>query len=105
MAKSRDVSRPLDADLAEMQKTLSLLHRPSSVVELRILDTGRTGTVAGYFNDFMQLTQAAAQWSGKAPAVYITLNPCDPALFARSANTLVERARHTTADHDIVKRQ
>jgi Protein of unknown function (DUF3987) len=104
MAKARDVSRPLDADLAEMQQALSLLHAPGSVVELRILDTGRTGTVSGYFDDVARVTEAAAGWSGKAPAVYITLNACDPALLARAANRLTGRAKQTTADHDIVKR-
>jgi hypothetical protein len=104
MAKARDRSGPFNADLAEMQKALSLLHAPGRVVELRILDTGRTGTVSGYFDDFVRLAEAAAWWSGKAPAVYITLNACDPALLARSANRLIERAKHTTADHDIVTR-
>jgi hypothetical protein len=45
MTKPRDVSRPLDADLAEMLKALSLLHRPGTIVELRILDTGRAAAV------------------------------------------------------------
>jgi putative DNA primase/helicase len=104
MAKAHNFSRSLDADLAEMQKALSLLHMPDSVIELRILDTGRTGTVSGYFDNFERLAEAAARWSGKAPALYITLNSCNPALLARSANRLTSWAKHTTADHDIVKR-
>src|SRR6266508_4394040 len=104
MAKAHEVSKSLDADLAEIHKALRLLHVPSSVIELRILITGRTGTVSGFFDDFERLAQAAANWSGNAPAIYITLNTCDPALLARSANRLTSRAKHTTADHDIVKR-
>jgi hypothetical protein len=45
MAKAHDVSRPLDADLTEMQRALSLLHRPGTIVELRILDSGRAAAV------------------------------------------------------------
>jgi hypothetical protein len=104
MAKAPDRSGSFDADRAEIQKALSLLHTPGSVVELRILDTGRTATVSGYFDDVAGLTEAAAHWSGKAPAVYITLNACKPALLARAANRLIERAQQTTADHDIVTR-
>ena len=74
-------------------------------MELRILNTGPTGTVAGYFDDFPRLAQKAASWSGRAPAIYITLNACNPALLARAANRLISRATQTTADHDITKRQ
>jgi hypothetical protein len=104
MAKAPDRSAPCHADPTEMHKALSLLHAPGSVVELRIPDTGRAGTVAGYFDDVAGLIEAAARWSGHAPAIYITLNACKPALLARAANRLIERANQTTADHDIVKR-
>ena len=48
--------------------------------------------------------QAAEQWSGKAPGVYATLNPCNPALLARVANRLKDRVKTTTSDSDIVHR-
>src|SRR5439155_3437167 len=38
------------------------------------------------------------------PGVYVTLNPCTPALLARSANRLTERAQQTTSDSDITQR-
>jgi hypothetical protein len=94
----------MTADLATIQQTLTLLRATGSVAELRILHTGRTGTVSGYFDKIDAMAQAAAQWSGQAPGVYVTLNPCTPVLLARSANRLTPRAQHTTSDADIVQR-
>ena len=91
-------------DAAMIQQTASTLFQPATVVELRILNTLRDGTVSGYFDNSEDFTKAAEAWSGKAPAVYATLNPCNSALLARSANRLQVRAKTTTADHDIVQR-
>jgi hypothetical protein len=60
MANGDTGSNLQNADCAEMHKGLRLLHQPGSVVELRSLDTGRAGTVSGYFDDFERLTRAAA---------------------------------------------
>ena len=91
-------------DPAMIRQTASTLFQPDTVAELRILNTLRDGTVSGYFDNGEAFTQAASGWSGKAPAVYATLNPCTPALLARSANHLKPRAKTTTADQDIVHR-
>ena len=91
-------------DPVMINRTLTLLRVAGAVAELRILHTGRTGTVSGYYDDIDAMAQAAAQWSGQAPGVYMTLNPCTPALLARSANRLTERAQQTTGDSDIVQR-
>jgi hypothetical protein len=99
------MNTPPQVDLATIIRTLNLLHEPGSVVELRILNTGKSGTVSGYFTDMGKLADAAAQWSGQAPAVYVTLNPCNPDLLARAANHIITRAKHTTADVDILHRR
>jgi len=91
-------------DVGTIQQTATTLFRPGTVAELRILNTLRNGTVSGYFNDLQAFVQAAEQWSGRAPAVYATLNPCNPALLARAANRLKDRVRTTTSDSDIVHR-
>jgi hypothetical protein len=93
----------MTVDMAMIQRTATTLFRPATVVELRILNTPRQ-TVSGYFNDLQPFTQTASQWSGKAPAVYATLNPCNPALLARAANRLKDRVKTTTSDSDIVHR-
>ena len=81
-----------------------LMLEHGSVAELRILNTNKR-TVSGYFTDFDKLADAAAEWDGKAPGVYFTLNPLNPDLLARSSNRLTEWARVTTADTDIVRRR
>lgn len=91
-------------DLAIITQTIATLFPTGCVTELRILHTPRQGTVSGYFDDQYALAKAAAQWSGRAPAVYATLNPCNPALLARAANRLKDRVPTTTTDTDIVRR-
>ncbi len=81
-----------------------LMLEPGSVAELRILNTNKK-TVSGYFDDFDKLAAAAAEWDGKAPGVYVTLNAVNPDLLARSSNHLTEWARFTTSDTDILRRR
>jgi hypothetical protein len=90
-------------DTAMIQHTASVFFQPGTIAELRIIDTHR-GTVSGYFDNSPAFIRAAQQWSGKAPAVYCTLNPCTPALLARAANRLKDRVKSTTSDKDIVRR-
>ena len=73
------------ADVAEIQRTLDLLLEPGQVAELRVLNT-QQGTASGYFTDFDKLAQHAAHYSGKAPGVYVTLNPVNPDLRAGANN-------------------
>lgn len=92
------------ATMTLLEQTSTTLFAPGTVAEMRILNTPRDGTVSGYFDSPQPFVKAAAAWSGKAPAVYCTLNPCTPALLARAANRLKTRVKTTTADHDIVRR-
>jgi hypothetical protein len=87
-----------------IKHALKLLFEPGNVVELRILKTGRTGTISGCFNDLDKLADTAIRYSGIAPAVYVTINPVTPVLLARANNKVKENAEKTTADKDIVKR-
>jgi len=82
----------------------NLVLEEGSVAELRILNT-RKGTVSGYFDDFDKLAQAASEWDGKAPGVYVTLNPVNPDLLARASNHVTEFAKHTTSDTDVARRR
>src|SRR5262249_28232873 len=58
----------------------------------------------GYFTDLNLMAEAALEWSGKAPAVYFTINPVNPDLLARCVNRVASFARETTSDADIVAR-
>jgi hypothetical protein len=95
----------LAPDPAEIRRAVALLLEPGAVAELRVLDTERDGTVSGYFDDPEALTRETARWSGRAPAVYVTLNPVNPALLARAVNRVRTRAKHTTSDTDVVRRR
>ena len=100
-----------DDELAEVEgaevirKALGVVLEPGSVAELRVLKTGNTQTVSGYFDDYDELAEAAAEWSGRAPGVYITLNPVLPALLARSFNRAKSWVKNTTTDNQIVRRR
>jgi hypothetical protein len=80
------------------------LLQPGQVVELRILNTGKTGTISGYFDDPTKLINVACRYSGKVPAIYITLNPVNPALLSRAHNKIQAYAKTTTGDADITAR-
>src|SRR5215216_1120617 len=81
-----------------------LLLTPDQVTEVRVLNT-RYQTVSGYFDNHAALAADVDQWNGKAPAVYVTLNPVNPALLARASNRLVTYAKQTTSDPDVSQRR
>jgi P4 family phage/plasmid primase-like protien len=87
-------------------EALAVLVPSDAVVEVRILETGRTGTVAGFFDDLATLAREIQQWDGKAPGVYFTMNPVKPELLSRAANRLKTYAKSGTAtsDHDVDRR-
>ena len=58
--------------------------------------------LSGYFDDLDKLALAAANISGRGPAVYVTLNPVNPDLLARAANRIKSYARQTTTDGDVI---
>ena len=89
----------------DVADALALLHEPGEVFEVRILNTPRSGTVSGYFDDPKTAAREIGKWDGRAPGVYVTLNPVDPALMARAANHLRERVRDTTKDPDVLRRR
>ena len=98
-------------DITDVAEVAKLLAGEGNVVELRALeakirrDGSWHGTVSGYFSDFAVLAANVAgleEYSG----VYITLNPCNAALLARSANAarLIRGKQPLTGDGDIVRR-
>ena len=89
----------------EILRACGLLMVPGDVHEIRVPKTGRLGTISGYFDDAEALADAVESLDGTVPGIYITLNPCNPALLARAANRLRERAETTTSDADIVRRR
>ncbi len=99
-------------DPAEIRRALDLLLQPGQVTELRALEVTtpeyrRPHTVSGYFDDPDALASAAMKIAPYAKGIYVTPNPVNPALLARSANRirpLTERDA-STSDADIVARR
>jgi hypothetical protein len=90
----------------DIRAALSLFLTPGTVIEIRVPNVGgKRRTDAGYFDDLDAAVAAAVEYAGTAPAVYVTLNPCNPALLARAKNRMEEFAGATTADPDIVRRR
>jgi hypothetical protein len=90
---------------AHIMRALGLLYAPGDVVELRIPKAGRRGTIAGYFDDFELLAQAALKESGRYPGIYVTLNPVDGALLARAHNHTSDWVKEQTTDTNIPRRR
>lgn len=88
-----------------IEDALRLIHETGDVFEVRIPKAGRAGTVSGYYTDHAKAAADIVKRDGKVPGIYVTLNPVDPALMARSANRLKERAADTTSDRDVVRRR
>ena len=90
---------------------LQLLIEPGNVFEVRSINCperlGGTfvSTAAGYFNDAKSASLAIENLESlRPPAVYVTLNPVQPALMARAANRIGHKAKSTTTDADIIRR-
>ncbi len=89
----------------EIANTLSLLHHPGDVWEIRALRT-RQGTGSGYYSDPQQCARdIVAQMDGKVEAVYVTLNPVKSDIRARANARLQGHARATTNDVEITRRR
>lgn len=97
----------LKCDPEEIRRASEMLLVPDEFYELRVLKAKGGGTVSGYFNGQHRerLVQAAMEWSPKAPAVYVTLNPVDPTISARALNRARRFADTTTKDHEILRRR
>jgi hypothetical protein len=96
---------PSHIDPRYIVRVLRTLRVEGDVVEARLLGVHNAGHISGYFDNLEQLASAVARYDGRAEATYLTLNPVQPALLARGVNRLIEWAKHTTSDADIVCRR
>lgn len=83
--------------------TLTALYPNAPVIELRVLYSNSAQVDSGYFNDYNALEKVASRLNGTSQ-LYYTINPCNPALIARAANRIQQRAKTTTTDKDIERR-
>ncbi len=104
-------STMLTTDPAALGAFWDAMTEPGHVYECRVLCKGRSGPlglrepVSGFFNDREAFVAAVSPITGAdAAGVYLTLNPVDPALLARSPNRLASRPSAATRDENIVRR-
>lgn len=91
--------------VGQIRRTLAILAEPRQTIELRIPGLQGKRTDSGYFNDVDKLAAAAADYENRAEGIYITVNPVQPALLARSSNRVRDYAKQTTSDRDIMRRR
>ncbi len=92
-----------DGDTHEIHRVLEVLFEPGDTVELRAFKD--RATLSGYFDDFDKLAAQAAGLDERGFAVYVTLNPAEPALLARARNRVKTYPKATTSDADIAHRR
>src|SRR5262249_52490836 len=88
----------------EVREALMIFCEPGEVREMRVPNTSQA-TVSGYFDNVDLLAEAAAEWNGKGPGIYFTINPTKPELLSRACNRVKPYAKQTTADADINSRR
>lgn len=86
-----------------IKATLDLLFPNGEVFEVRIPKT-KTGTISGYFNDTAKAAGLIARENGKHQSIYVTANPVNEALLARSENQLTHNTFLTSTDADVLRR-
>lgn len=92
-------------DYNEIVSSLQAIVPPGAVFEIRMLGDRKGQIDSGYFNDYGEAATALCQASGWHQGIYITPNPLDPDLLARSANRIKQWARHTTDDTNVLRRR
>jgi hypothetical protein len=86
-----------------LRRALAFFMEGDSIVELRVPKSD-DGPRAGLFDDLDEIAEAAADISGKAPGVYVTLNPVKQPSTGRVKNALAKTSS-AVRDTDIDRRR
>lgn len=110
ITRADGTSPDLDDRIADIRRSLELLHDPGDVFEVRALGvpSGKwENTVSGYYDDVAKAARDIAMLDARRRprGIYTTINPCNPSLLARANNRLIERPKHTTSDTEIIRRR
>jgi hypothetical protein len=90
-------------DLEKVKEGISTLIRAGDVHELRAHYPKGSKTALGYFSNSQKIEYTVTYMSGEAEGVFMTLNPCDPALLTR-ANNVAGVGVYATGKRDIIRR-
>jgi len=87
--------------ILEIKKNIEILHPTAqgNIVEVRtIKNKGHYMELSsGYFSDYKKLAEEVLKYDGQVDGVYMTMNPINPSLIARSSNE-IKKASNTTKD-------
>lgn len=88
---------------------MRLLHSPGDVFEIRVLGVqgNKKHTSSGMFNDVGKAATCATSLDTRQSprGVYVTVNPLKPAILARAANRIQDRADSTAGDQHVERRR
>lgn len=88
----------------ELEASIAAIVQAGSVFEIRLLGSNRKRVDAGYFNSPAAAATALSHLDGSYQGIYITPNPVQPDLLARSANRITPWAQVTSMDPDVTRR-
>lgn len=74
--------------------------------EIRVPKAGRYKTISGMFDNIDAAIKNVEKWASvpEVHNIYVTLNPVNDSLLARSYNSMKQYSEQTTADADIIRR-
>ena len=108
MAAIRKRKKPdvLQVDVKEATRALTVLVEPGSVFEIRALECHdgprKPFIISGYFKRIENAVADLETIDGLIPeGVYVTLNRCKEAVYARAPNKFKWYPKHTTSDNEI----
>lgn len=88
----------------ELEASIAAIVQAGSVFEVRLLGKNRKRIDAGYFNSPAAAATALASLDGDYLGIYLTPNPVQGDLLARSANRITPWAQVTSMDPDVTRR-
>lgn len=87
----------------EVTKAIEVLGLNKRPVEIRMLKT-KNGTRSGYYDNKQKLINDISRYDG-IDNIFFTLNVFSEDLLARGKDKLLEYAKHTTSDSEIIRRE
>lgn len=92
-------------DHTEIANALRAVTLPGSTFEIRCLGTRKGKVDSGYFNNVDEAAAAIISAGAYYKGVYLTPNPVNDDLMARSYNRITPWSEKTTNDPDVLKRR
>lgn len=90
-------------DSGEVRKAISILQKPDSVFEVRVIGTAKKDILSGYFKDADTLLKAFDTIDLRQRNVYITLGELREECFSRAQSEKFLKSPQTSSDTEVVR--